>query len=243
MYLKIIRVIIMGVQMPRQMAYDRAIVVFSPEGKLYQVEYAAKAVSRSSITLGVTYKNGVVLAAAKPTSKLLVSNPQEKISLVDDHIIIGTCGILSDSRVMVDFARVKTQVNRITYDEPIQIRALVKEIADRKQRFTQMAGLRPYGISMLVAGATDSEPHLFETNPSGALREWKASAMGKGSDKAEKVLKDGYKSNLTKEKAIALAVEALKAAETKLTKDGVEMGLIEDNKGKIFSTDEIKKYL
>ena len=124
------------------MGYDRAIVVFSPEGRMYQVEYARKAVEKASTVVGATFTNGVVLTAARSIQKLLVPESVEKISKVDDHIGIASCGILADSRILVDYARVKSQVNRITYSEPIEISALVKDICDRKQRFTQMGGIR-----------------------------------------------------------------------------------------------------
>ncbi len=232
----------MELQAPRQMAYDRAIVVFSPEGRMYQVEYARKAVTKESTTLGVVFKNGIVLMAAKQTAKLLVSNKEEKISAIDEHIMGGTCGILADSRVLIDFARIKAQVNRITYDEPIEVNALMKEIADRNQKFTQMAGLRPYGVSLLMAG-TDGEAHLYETDPSGTIREWKAHAIGRGSPKAGKILQTEYKDNLTKDQAITLALKALKAGEEKLTSSNLEIGIIEDKKVTILDRDEIRSVM
>ena len=85
------------------MGYDRAIVVFSPEGRMYQVEYARKAVEKASTVVGVTFSNGVVLVAARSIQKLLVPESIEKISKVDDHIGIASCGILADSRVLVDY--------------------------------------------------------------------------------------------------------------------------------------------
>ena len=229
----------MEIQAPRQMAYDRAIVVFSPEGRMYQVEYARKAVNKATTTLGVVFRNGIVLMAAKQTAKLLVNNQSEKISGIDEHIIAGTCGILADSRVLIDFARIKAQVNRITYDEPIEVNALIKEIADRNQRFTQMAGLRPYGVSLLIAGS-DGESHLYETDPSGTIREWKAHAIGRGAPKAAKVLDSEYKENMTKDQAINLAMKALKAGEEKLSTNNLEIGIIEDHKAKVLSKDEMR---
>ncbi len=232
----------MEIQAPRQMAYDRAIVVFSPEGRMYQVEYARKAVNKATTTLGVVFKNGIVLMAAKQTAKLLVNNPSEKISIIDNHIIAGTCGILADSRVLIDFARIKAQVNRITYDEPIEVNALIKEIADRNQRFTQMAGLRPYGVSLLIAGS-DGNAHLYETDPSGTIREWKAHAIGRGSLKAAKVLQTGFKENLTKDQAVNLALKALKAGEENLSSNNLEIGIIEDRKSCVLTREEVRSLI
>src|SRR3989338_5523385 len=137
----------------KQMGYDRAIVVFSPEGRMYQVEYARKAVEKASTAVGVVFAAGVVLVASRTIQKLLVPESVEKISKIDEHIGIASCGILADSRVLTDYSRVKAQINRITYSEPIEVATLVKDICDRKQRFTQVGGIRPFGVSLLVAGA------------------------------------------------------------------------------------------
>ena len=114
----------MEIQAPmnRQLGYDRAIVVFSPEGRMYQIEYARKAVERATTAIGIVFEGGVILAAFKSTQKLLVADSTEKISKIDDHIGVVSCGILADCRVLVDYARVRAQVNRITYNEPIEIK-------------------------------------------------------------------------------------------------------------------------
>jgi len=229
-------------EMASKMAYDRAIVVFSPEGRLYQVEYAFKAVENATTCIGVTFKDGVVLIAAKTTTKLLIPESIEKIMKIDDHVGVGFCGLVADARVLVDYARIRAQINRVTYGEPIEIYAIAKEIADRKQRFTQVGGIRPFGVSFLIAGF-DTKPHLFETDPSGSMREWLAHAIGRGGKVARKVLEKGWKPNMTKEQAIALAVKALKTAEQKITFKEVECGIIEKGKFKKLETNEIKKIL
>ena len=223
----------------RQMGYDRAIVVFSPEGRMYQIEYARKAVEKATTAVGVVFLDGVVLTAGRSVQRLMVPDSVEKISKVDEHIGIASCGILADCRVLVDYARVRSQVNRITYSEPIEITALVKDVCDRKQRFTQIGGLRPYGVSLLIAGE-DGSPHLYETDPSGTIREWKAHAIGRGSKEARKILIEEHKDNMTKEKAIELALKALKAGEKKVTSKSVEIGLIENKKFRLLSSQEIK---
>jgi len=233
----------MEMQMPRQMAYDRASVVFSPEGRLFQVEYARKAVqSLSTTTLGVVFKNGVVLAANKIVSKLLVSDAPEKVFQIDEHIGAATCGLIADSRILIDYARIRAQVNRITYGESIEVKALVKDISDRKQKFTQIAGVRPYGVGLLIAG-NDGVPRLFETDPSGAMREWKAHAIGRGSKVAEKIFEEEYKEGISKDKAIELAMKALHAAEPSTSAKSIEIGIVEDNKFKLLSKKEIADIL
>jgi proteasome alpha subunit len=230
----------MEIQPPmKQMGYDRAIVVFSPEGRMYQVEYARKAVEKATTAVGVMFANGVVLIAARALQKLLVPESVEKISKIDEHIGIAACGILADSRVLIDYARVRAQVNRITYSEPIEVHALVKDICDRKQRFTQMGGIRPFGVSLLVAGM-DGGPHLFETDPSGTLREWKAHAVGRGAKDAKKVLIDEFKDGMTKDKAIDIGLKALKTGEKKIAIRSTEMGIVENGKFEIVDRNTLK---
>src|SRR3989338_1672029 len=231
----------MEIQAPmKQMGYDRASVVFSPEGRMYQVEYARKAVEKATTVVGVTFTNGVVLAATKSIQKLLVPESVEKISKIDEHIGVASCGILADSRILVDYARIRCQVNKITFGEPIEINALVKDISDRKQRFTQMGGIRPFGVSLLIAGI-DGGPHLYETDPSGTMREWKAQAIGRGMKDARKVLIEEYKEGLSQEKAIDLALKALKTGEKKLSSRAVELGVIESGKFKMLDRNEVKE--
>ena len=220
----------MEIENVNQMGYDQAIVVFSPEGRMYQVEYARKAVERSPTVVGVVFNGGIVIVATKTLRKLIVPESVEKIHKIDDHLLGASCGILSDSRVLIDYARVRSQVNNITYDEKIEVDTLVKDISDRLQRFTQVGGMRPYGVSLLIAGMNSENYHLFETDPSGTFREWEAQAIGRGSKKAKKFLETNYKKNLTKEKAIDLAMKALKQGEESVSQDSIEIGILENNK-------------
>ena len=226
----------------KQMGYDRAIVVFSPEGRMYQVEYARKAVEKATTAIGVVFEGGVVLAAARTMQRLMVPESVEKISKLDEHVGAASCGILADCRVLVDYARVKCQINRMTFSEPIEVNALVKDISDRKQKFTQMGGIRPYGVSLLVAG-TDTAPHLFETDPSGTLREWRAHAIGRGAKDARKVLIEEYKDKMKKEEAIDLALKALKTGEKKIASRSTEIGLIENGRFRLLAKPEVKEFL
>src|SRR3989344_9644003 len=164
----------------KQMGYGRAIVTFSPEGRMYQVEYARKAVeSLSTTAVGIVFAGGVVLAAFKEIPKLLVGESIEKISKVDEHIGIAACGILADYRVLIEHARIRCQINRITFEEPIELNALVKDLADRKQRFTQIGGLRPYGVGFLIAG-NDSPAAPYEKKTPGTPRERGGGCLGPG---------------------------------------------------------------
>lgn len=226
---------------PQKMAYDRASIVFSPEGRLYQVEYARQAVEKAATTLGIVFKDGVVLIASKVKPDLLCDKT-EKVFKIDEHIGAASCGLIADSRVMIDFARVQCQINKVTYDEPIEVQSLVKEMSDREQAFTQYAGIRPYGVSFLIAGIDGGE-HLFETDPSGTIREWKAHAIGRGANEARKLLVKKYKENMKKEDAVKLGIDTLKKVEKQVSADSIEIGLIEDKKFKIMENSEVKKYV
>ncbi len=211
------------------MAYDRAITVFSPDGRLFQVEYAREAVKRGTTAVGVRCKGGVVLLVDKRvSSKLVVPSSIEKIFALDAHVACATSGLVADARALVDRARVEAQMNRVTYDEAISVDALVKKICDFKQSYTQFGGGRPFGTALLVAGVDESGPHLYETDPSGALIEYKASAVGSGRTPAMELLEKDYKENLAPEAAIQLGLKALHAGtEGKFNPDALEIGLVE----------------
>ncbi len=228
------------------MGYDRAITVFSPDGRLFQVEYAREAVKRGTTSVGIKCKNGTVLAVDKRvSSKLVEADSVEKIYQIDDHIMAATCGLVADARVLVDRARVEAQLNKITYDEPIDLKILVKKICDFKQLYTQHGGVRPFGVALLLAGITDI-PRLFETDPSGALIEYRATAIGTGRNAVIEIFEDKYDDNINLDEAIDLALEALyKATEEKISETTVEIAVI-DSKTKAFkkfSSEEVKKHI
>ncbi|MEF8879858.1 MAG: archaeal proteasome endopeptidase complex subunit alpha [Candidatus Thermoplasmatota archaeon] len=214
------------------MAYDRAITVFSPDGRLFQVEYAREAVKRGTTTVGVKYKTGVVLIVDKRiTSKLVEPGSIEKIFEIDDHLGCATSGLVADARALIDRARIDAQINEITYDEKIQVKTLVKDICDFKQKYTQYGGVRPFGTALLIAGVDDSGPRLFSTDPSGALMEYKASSEGAGRNAAMDFFESNYKKDMSQEEAIELAVKAMeKATEGKLNPEAAEMGIVDEKK-------------
>ena len=153
-----------------QMGYDRAITVFSPDGRLYQVEYAREAVKRGTTAVGIKAQGGVVLIVDKRvTSKLLESSSIEKIFRIDDHIGVASSGLVGDARALVDRARIECQINRVSDDERIEVEALAKKLCDHMQTLTQYGGIRPYGTALLIAGVSDGECRLFEMHPSGTL--------------------------------------------------------------------------
>ena len=198
--------------MPHQlMGYDRAITMFSPEGRLLQVEYAKKTVRQGATAIGIVCKDGVVLVTDKRiVDELIVPEATEKIFQIDDHIGATDSGILSDARVLVERAQTKAQQHRVTYDSPIDVLTIVKDICDLKQICTQSAGLRPFGVSVLIAGVDeDGEARLFETDPTGIFFQYKASVIGEGETDVEETLHKRYKNDMDMEEGLKLAVGAL----------------------------------
>lgn len=192
-------------------AYDRAITVFSPDGRLYQVEYASKAIEMGPLGLAIKYKDGVLFGADKRiTSNLIVPESMEKIFKIDDHIGVVSAGLAGDARRMVQTAREKAQENRIYYDEPITIELLSKKLASIAQVFTQYGGARPFGVSFLIGGFDETGVRLFETEPSGALAEYHAVATGRGKREVMQLFEKEFKQGMTKEEAQELMIKGLK---------------------------------
>ncbi|RLB78278.1 MAG: proteasome endopeptidase complex, archaeal, alpha subunit [Deltaproteobacteria bacterium] len=207
-------------------AYDWAITVFSPDGRLFQVEYAREAVKRGTTTVGVKFKDGVVLVVDKRiTSRLIEPDSIEKIFKIDDHIGCATSGLVADARALVERARIEAQINRLTYEAPIQVKTLARKICDFKQTYTQYGGVRPFGTALLIGGIDASGPHLFATDPSGAMMEYKATAEGEGRSEAISYLEENYRENMGLRKATEMGVEAIKAAR-KGREGKVEIGIV-----------------
>ena len=231
---------------PANMAYDRAITVFSPDGRLFQVEYAREAVKRGTTTVGLKFKDGVVLIIDKRiTSRLIEPSSIEKIFVIDDHIGCATSGLVADARSLIDRARLDAQINEITYAEKIQIKTLVKRICDFKQTYTQYGGVRPFGTALLIAGVDETGPRLFSTDPSGALMEYKASSEGSGRSGAMAYFEENYKENISSEEAVDMGIKALhKGTEGKLNPDAIEIGVVKkDVAFHILSSEETKTYV
>ncbi len=228
------------------MGYDRAITVFSPDGRLFQVEYAREAVKRGTTSLGIRYSDGVLLAVDKRiTSKLVEARSIEKIFQIDDNIGAATSGLVADARVLVDRARVECQVHRITYGEPIDVELLAKKICDFKQLYTQHGGVRPFGIALLIAGVNEA-PRLFETDPSGALIEYKATAIGAGRSTAMEIFENEYRDDLTKDEAIDLALKIMnEVTDGKMSETSIDMAVVEleTQEFRKFTPQEVRAYL
>ena len=226
------------------MAYDRAITVFSPDGRLFQVEYAREAVKRGSTALGLKFKNGVLLISEKrPRSKLVEQNSLEKIQLIDDFVGCVTSGLGADARVLIDFARIVTQQEKVSYGSLVNIENLVKKVADQMQQYTQYGGVRPYGVSIIFAGIDQVGARLFDSDPSGVINEYKATAIGAGREQVLAYLEKEYREDADEVTAINIGIAALKSS----MEEGSEYKTPEvasirgDSTYKVFTKEEIEK--
>jgi proteasome alpha subunit len=187
--------------------------MFSPDGRLLQVEYAKKTVKQGSTAIGMVCSDGVLLVTDKRiVDPLVVADAIEKIFQIDDHIGATASGIISDARVLIENAQLRAQQHHVTYDAPIDTVSIVKNICDLKQLTTQSGGYRPFGVSLLVAGIDADGPKLFETDPTGIYFQYHAVVIGEGEEAIEAILHKRYKQALTLHEGLRLCVEALKSA-------------------------------
>ena len=228
------------------MAYDRGITVFSPDGRLFQVEYAREAVKKGTTTIGLKFKNGVILIVDKRVpSRLVEPRSIEKIYSIDSHIGCATSGLVADARILVDQARKDAQIHKITYGENISVEGLVKKICDFKQNYTQYGGVRPFGTALLMAGSDDLGTHLFETDPSGALVAYRAGCIGAGRPVVMEMFEKDFSDSMAYSDAVLLGIKALKAAiDEELTPQTVEVGVVgDDRKFKRLTESELEGFI
>lgn len=229
----------------QMMGYDRNITMFSPDGRLLQVEYAKKTVKQGSTAVGFVCKDGVLLVTDKRiVDKLIVPESIEKIWQIDDHIGATASGILSDARVLIERAQVTAQQNRITFGSKIDTASIVKDICALKQICTQSGGLRPFGVSLLIAGIDNDVPKLYETDPTGIFFRYKASVIGEGETEIEEILHKQYKSEMTIKEALKLAVQSfVKVLDDNFNVDRLDAAYItvEDKQFTKISRDELEK--
>ncbi|WP_336330532.1 MULTISPECIES: archaeal proteasome endopeptidase complex subunit alpha [unclassified Haloarcula] len=213
----------------QQQAYDRGITIFSPDGRLYQVEYAREAVKRGTASIGVRTSDGVVLAVDKRIrSPLMERSSVEKIHKADDHIGIASAGHVADARQLIDFARRQAQVNQLRYGEPVGVETLTKEITDYIQQYTQVGGARPFGVALIIGGIVNGEPRLFETDPSGTPYEWKALAVGADRGDIRDYLEEHYDEGMDLADGVDLALAALASVnEDGLTPEGIGVATVD----------------
>ena len=227
-------------------AYDRAITVFSPDGRLFQVEYAMELVNRGATILGIRCPEGVVLGAEENVEPLEEVEYSWKLFKVDEHIGAAIVGLSSDARILIDQARVHAQSNKLTYDEPVDVEVITKRICDIMQLYTQHAGVRPFGISIIFTGVDKTGTRVFGTHPSGQYRGYKATALGAGRETVVAILKEEYKEDMSLEQTTKLAVKCLsKALEARQLPPRMKIAVIpsETKKMEILNDEKIEKYM
>ncbi len=227
-------------------AYDRAITVFSPDGRLFQVEYAMELVNRGATILGISCSEGAILGAEETVDPLEKAGSSWKIFKLDNHIGAAIVGLSSDARVLIDQARVYAQTNKLTYDEPIDVEVITKRICDIKQLYTQHAGVRPFGVSMIFGGVDKTGNHVFGTHPSGTYRAYKARAEGAGRETVMKILKDEYREDMNLKEAAKFAVKCLvKALEARQLPPRIKITVISSatQKMEMLSADKIEEHM
>ena len=221
--------------------YDKSLSIFSPEGTLSQVEYALEAVKKGGLSIGLTANNCILIAAErKAVPKLQDQRTVHKINRIDSHIAMTFAGIIADSRSLSDFARLQSQSFRYSLDIPPTVENIAKQIAFKMQEYTQKSGVRPFGLSCIIAGFDEgkNEPKLFLTDPSGQVTMWKAGAIGKNSDKVLGILEEKYKDDMSEDEALKCIISAMleyvesgsKNMEVAVIKPGNEFKIIEDEK-------------
>jgi len=199
--------------------YDMTPTMYSPDGRIYQVEYAIETVKRGTLAIGVKSKEGVIMAVEEKPRTLQTSNITQKIFQVDYHIGVAAAGYIPDARVQVDGARFFSQGNRMTYDESVEVATVAKHLADQAHQFTQYGGVRPNGVSMIIAGIDQKGESIYVTDPSGTYIQFAAVAIGAGSDDVNAFLEKHYKEDMSLDDAASLAVAAINLKSE--AKDGV----------------------
>ena len=231
--------------LPAQQGYDRAITVFSPDGRLYQVEYAIETVRRGTIAVGVKCKDGIVIAVEEKPRKLQISETAQKIFQIDDHVGVAAAGYIPDARSQVDNARFFSQSNKMIYDESVEVETIAKHLADQCQQYTQYAGVRPYGVALILGGVVNNQPQLYLTDPSGTYISYDAIAIGSGSDSVTDFLEKTYKDELTLDEASTLAAAGIYlSSEDKEGTSHIRMAHIKTETGlyELISDEQIVNY-
>ena len=231
--------------LPAQQGYDRAITVFSPDGRLYQVEYAIETVRRGTIAIGIKCKEGIIIAVEEKPRKLQISDTAQKIFQIDDHVGVAAAGYIPDARSQVDNARFFSQSNKLIYNEAVEVETIAKHLADQCQQYTQYAGVRPYGVALILGGVTNNTPHLYLTDPSGTYISYDAIAIGSGSEQVTDFLEKNYKDDLSLEDATTLAVAGIYiASEEKEGTNHIRMAQIKSDAGtyEIVPDKQVAKY-
>ncbi len=224
--------------------YDMTPTMYSPDGRIYQVEYAIETVKRGTLAIGVRSNQGVIVAVEEKPRALQTSNITQKIFQVDHHIGVAAAGYIPDARVQVDSARTFSAGNRLNYDESVEVETVAKYLADQCHQFTQYSGVRPYGVALIIAGVDQKGQALYVTDPSGTFVPYSAVAIGAGSDEVTDFLEKTYSADLTLQDAAALAIAAINLKTDKNDTQHIKMARVSTEKKVLerISDEELSKY-
>ena len=206
--------------------YDMTPTMYSPDGRIYQVEYAIETVKRGTIAVGIQCKDGIILAVEEKTRDLQVGDITQKIFQVDDHIGVAAAGYIPDARVQVDTARFFAQSNKLTYDESVEVETVAKHLADQAHQYTQYSGVRPFGVALIVAGIDKKGTRIFVTDPSGTYVSYSAVAIGGTSEDVTNFLEKNYRKDMSMDDAISLAISAINLKNDKSSTEDIKMSKI-----------------
>jgi|TARA_Y100000310_G_C20684279_1_gene817992 proteasome alpha subunit len=221
------------------MGYDRTATMFSPEGKLLQVEYAEKAIRLGSSSIGMVCSDGVFIIADKRVEeKLMTQGSASKIYEIDSHILGSAAGIVSDARILIEGSQVLAQQHRVTYDSPIEPEAIIKELSNIKQKFTQYGGARPFGVSLMIVGIKENKPELFTSDVTGNYFSYHANAIGENDERIKEILREKYNKEFTIKKGVKFALDIFKEIQgNKFSMNKFELAYIKKDDSKIKELD------
>ena len=224
--------------------YDMTPTMYSPDGRIYQVEYAIETVKRGAIAIGLQAKDGIVIAVEEKSRDLQVEDITQKIFQVDDHIGIAAAGYITDARILVDSARFFSQSNKLTYDESVEVETVAKHLADQSHQFTQYSGVRPFGVALIIAGVDRKGTRIFVTDPSGTYVPYAAVAIGGNSDEVTDFLEKNYKEEMSMDDTISMAIAAINLKSDEKGVKHIRMSKIKSDTQQFekISNEELAKY-
>ena len=224
--------------------YDMTPTMYSPDGRIYQVEYAIETVKRGTLAIGVKSKDGVVVAVEEIPRKLQVAGITQKIFQVDDHIGVAAAGYIPDARVQVDDARTFSQSHKLIYDEEVEVEIVAKHLADRCHQYTQYSGVRPFGVALIIAGVDQRGNLIYVTDPSGTFVSYSAVAIGAGAEDVNAFLEKNYKDGMSLDDASALAIAAIDLKSESREEKSIKMAKVTKDKRTLekVSDADVEKY-